>query len=67
MESRRPSARLAPFVSRIWATDGTPRHAPGTRVERVLPNGAAHLVIRLESEPLRLLDAAGERVVAELG
>ncbi len=54
-------------MSRIWATDGTPRHAPGTRVERVLPNGAAHLVIRLESEPLRLLDAAGERVEAELG
>ena len=46
--------RLRLFVSRVWATRATPRHAPGVRFERVLPTGASHLVIRLGSDPLRL-------------
>lgn len=63
METRRPTPALTPFVSRIWASDGSPRHTPGIGRERVLPTGATHLVLRLDSEPLRVFEEGEERVL----
>ncbi len=56
---RAPSIpRLRLFVSRLWAASAAPRHAPGISFERVLPTGAAHIVVRLEEVPL-VLEKAG--------
>ncbi len=50
---------LLPFIERTWASDTT--SAP--RVERVLPTGAMHLVLRCADAPLRLVQPDG-RVIA---
>jgi len=63
MESRKPTPALTPFVSRIWASEGSPRHAPGVSHERVLPSGATHLVLRLDSTPLRVFERDEESVL----
>jgi AraC-like DNA-binding protein len=63
MESRKPTPALLPFVSRIWASEGSPRHAPGVSQERVLPSGAMHLVLRLDSSPLRVFERGEERAL----
>lgn len=63
MESRKPTPALKPFVSRLWASDGVPRHAPGVSHERVLPTGATHLVLRLDTAPLRVIDGDYETVL----
>jgi AraC-like DNA-binding protein len=67
MIRRAPRPELSPFVSRLWASDGSRR--PGDRRgpddrrcdpavrELVLPTGAMHLVIRLD-EPLRVFERA---------
>jgi AraC-like DNA-binding protein len=60
MESRKPTPALRPFVSQIWSSEGSHRHAPGISHERVLPTGATHLVLRLGSAPLRLFDRGEE-------
>jgi AraC-like DNA-binding protein len=48
-----------PFIERTWASDTF--SAP--RVERVLPTGAMHLVLRFAETPLRLVQPDG-RVIA---
>ena len=48
---------LRPFVSSLWASTGEARHPRGTTVERMLPTGSMHLVIRLDPAPLRILEA----------
>ena len=63
MIRRRPSAALAPFVETLWASSAD---ATG-RIERVLPTGAMHLVVRLGASPLAIYDDAGERIVRTLG
>lgn len=57
MLARASCPALRPFVVRVWASD-----APASRVtlERVLPTGCMHVVVRLSSEPLVLVaDEAG--------
>ena len=61
MEIRPVPPPLRPFVSRLWATTGRARHPAGTRQERMLPTGAMHLVLRLEEDPVRIVDAVGGR------
>jgi AraC-like DNA-binding protein len=46
---------LLPFIERTWASDAV--SAP--RVERVLPTGAMHLVLRFADTPLRLVQPDG--------
>ncbi|MFW5925544.1 MAG: helix-turn-helix domain-containing protein [Myxococcota bacterium] len=55
MPVRAPVPALRPFVRVLWVT-AAPDHGwlPGTRRERVLPTGDAHIVFRLPDEPLRL-------------
>lgn len=60
MQRRPADRRLRRFVSQLWATRAISRHPPGVRFERVLPTGAAHLVIRLGGEALRLEKAGVE-------
>lgn len=55
---RRPAVPLRPFVQTLWALDGGQfRHVTESSCEYVLPTGAMHIVIRLNSEPLRLFNA----------
>jgi len=44
---RTPSPALAPYVSMIWLSQGAP---PAHRKERVLPNGAAALILNLAED-----------------
>ncbi len=53
--ARPPRGPLLPFVRLVWWSHGAAAHA----LERVLPTGAMHVVVRLADEPLRLVDAAG--------
>lgn len=67
IHSRTPGGALAPFVSRLWVSDGAAGDSHGAATERVLPTGATHLVLRLASEPLHLLpegDATHAETVA---
>ncbi len=52
---------LLPFIERTWASDTS--SAP--RIERVLPTGAMHLVLRFAEAPLRLVQPDGR--VIEVG
>lgn len=57
MLSRAPCPALRPFVVRLWASDAPASHVT---LERVLPTGCMHVVVRLSSEPLVLVaDEAG--------
>ena len=66
---REPSAALRPFVATTWAQQAPtldrhhePLDLPALRLgtlEHVLPTGAVHLVFRLGSSPLRVLDVRG--------
>jgi AraC-like DNA-binding protein len=47
----RPPAPLDTLIEFIWAADGYPAQAPR---ERVLPSGAAALVIHLDAQPMRV-------------
>ncbi|HVJ92703.1 MAG TPA: AraC family transcriptional regulator, partial [Labilithrix sp.] len=64
--TRAPTAKLRPFVQSLWAIDTrkdslSPR-ARSIKLERVLPTGAMHLVVRLSPAPLVLFDdASGAR------
>ena len=66
--TREPTAALRPFVQSLWAMDGrevspAPTRTRGVRrMERVLPTGTMHLVMRLSPAPLVLFDdASGAR------
>jgi AraC-like DNA-binding protein len=66
---REPSAALRPFVAMTWAQRApTPQERELLQLsalpaigalEHVLPTGAVHVVFRLGSSPLRVLDARG--------
>jgi AraC-like DNA-binding protein len=53
--ARPPRGPLLPFVRLVWWSDGDATHA----LERVLPTGAMHVVVRLDDEPLCLMGPAG--------
>jgi hypothetical protein len=61
--SRPPIPALRPFVERVWAIDERdgvgPRRLEETKIERVLPTGAMHLVFRVSDTPLVVLDDLG--------
>jgi AraC-like DNA-binding protein len=60
---RAPRPELAPFVSRLWASDTG--EVPGAR-ERVLPTGTMHVVIRVE-HPLALFDHVDDPTPRAIG
>lgn len=53
---------LAPWVIACWATQ---RDGAARRRERVLPTGHAHLVLRLEGDPVHVLHASAARTQAQ--
>ncbi len=58
---RAPPARLRPFVSVVWATDGASRARRLGARERALPTGAMHLAMRLSEHPVRVFDGPAAR------
>jgi AraC-like DNA-binding protein len=58
---RRPIGPLEPFVETVWISDA-PGAGPGA-IERVLPTGAMHVVLRLAPEPLVLIEDGSRRAV----
>ena len=63
---RRPLPVLRPFVDALWATVEQDGADAGAR-EHVLPDGAAHLVVRLEGAPLVLFGGPEDRVGRPVG
>lgn len=61
---RAPHPLLRPFVRELWACAAEPAGEAQARIERLLPSGLMHLVLRLDESPVRLLrspdDAQGE-------
>jgi AraC-like DNA-binding protein len=56
---RKPRLALRPFVQKVWAFDPCAQRAPLHRgLERVLPTGGMHVVIRLSPAPVTLFDDA---------
>jgi AraC-like DNA-binding protein len=53
--ARPPRGPLLPFVRLVWFSEAEASHA----LERVLPTGAMHVVVRLDEVPLRLVGPAG--------
>lgn len=63
--ARAPIPRLRPFVRSVWAS-AQPREEGGGSLERVLPTGCMHLVVRVASSPLTVFtdeSRSGERLV----
>jgi AraC-like DNA-binding protein len=57
--TRTPRVALRPFVQTVWAFDACAEPAAVHRgMERVLPTGGMHVVIRLSPAPLTLFDDA---------
>ncbi|MGO1002655.1 helix-turn-helix domain-containing protein [Lysobacter sp. CA196] len=54
-------ASLHPWIERIWVCE-RPSQAPSALREHSLPNGAMHLVVRLDGPPLRLYADADDRI-----
>lgn len=54
-------ASLHPWIERIWVCE-RPDQAPRALREHSLPNGAMHLVVRLDGPPLRLYADADDRI-----
>ena len=59
MEIRPVPPPLRPFVSSLWATSENAPSSVGAVQERMLPTGAMHLVVRLDPEPIRIIDGRG--------
>lgn len=61
---RAPHPLLRPFVRELWSCAAEPAGEAQARIERLLPSGLMHLVLRLDEAPVRLLrsldDAQGE-------
>lgn len=53
--TRAPHPRLAPFLETVWASDASWRVAPA-HVERMLPTGTMHVVVRWGGTPVVLVD-----------
>ena len=57
--SRPPMAALRPFIDVFWASAGAPSPLPeAPRLERMLPTGTMHVVLRLSDAPVRIRGAA---------
>ena len=54
-------ASLHPWIERIWVCERPSQPSRALR-EHSLPNGATHLVVRLDGPPLRLYADAGDRI-----
>ncbi|MBL0920131.1 MAG: AraC family transcriptional regulator [Hydrogenophaga sp.] len=61
---RAPHPLLRPFVRELWSCDAEPAGEAQARIERLLPSGLMHLVLRLDDAPVHLLrsptDVRGE-------
>lgn len=61
---RAPHPLLRPFVREVWSCGAEPVGETQARIERLLPSGFMHLVLRLDESPVRLLrspdDAQGD-------
>ncbi|CDN87637.1 AraC family transcriptional regulator [Hydrogenophaga intermedia] len=61
---RAPHPLLRPFVREVWSCAAEPVGESQARIERLLPSGFMHLVLRLDESPVRLLrspdDAQGD-------
>ena len=61
---RAPHPLLRPFVREVWSCAAEPALEAQARIERLLPSGFMHLVLRLDESPVQLLrscdDAQGE-------
>lgn len=61
---RAPHPLLRPFVRELWSCDAEPAGEAQARIERLLPSGLMHLVLRLDDAPVHRLcspdDARGE-------
>lgn len=64
--SRPPTARLRPFVSLLWASDGLSTTSARSGRELILPSGAAHLVVRLGGRPIRIFSGPDDRLGNDL-
>ena len=56
--ARRPCPALEPWVQLLWATGADSAQVTSPYVERVLPTGAMHVVLRLGDSPLALYEDA---------
>jgi AraC-like DNA-binding protein len=63
---RTPRPELAPFIERLWTTAASPPNE-AVRVERMLPSGAMHLVLRFSAAPLRLFRSESDRAGDAVG
>jgi AraC-like DNA-binding protein len=56
-----PSPALAPFIERLWYSDGRESNecSRSTR-ELSLPTGSAHLALRLSNDPIRVFDSIAD-------
>lgn len=52
---RAPHPLLRPFVRELWSCDADPAGEAQARIERLLPSGLMHLVLRLDDAPVQLL------------
>ncbi len=52
---RAPHPLLRPFVREVWSCAAEPAGEAQARIERLLPSGLMHLVLRLDDAPVRLL------------
>lgn len=61
---RAPHPLLRPFVREVWSCGAEPVSETQARIERLLPSGFMHLVLRLDESPVHLLrspdDAQGD-------
>jgi hypothetical protein len=51
---RAPHPLLRPFVREVWSCAAEPAGEAQARIERLLPSGFMHLVLRLDESPVRL-------------
>lgn len=56
MVARAPRAALRPFVSQLWGSDTAGAPSGPTALERMLPTGQMHVVVRLGDTPMRMLE-----------
>src|SRR5690606_12808966 len=51
---------LRPFVRELWSCAAEPAGEAQARIERLLPSGLMHLVLRLDDAPVQLLRSTGD-------
>lgn len=63
MLSSVPAPPLRQYVSRLWTSSGSAK-PDALHVERVMPSGSMHIVLRLGREPLILLNSGQSKAVS---